>query len=153
MALPSTGLTLEMIRLELGLAAPTSLGACLASAGKVRPGSMSDFAGYSAADTQAPTVPGSFRTGLIGPNAVDLMWAASSDNVGVSGYNIQWKAISASVWSQKTAGPSDTTTAVTGLSASTTYDFRMRAYDAAGNYSAFTATISATTSSNGTLGF
>jgi len=50
MAVPTTQIALEDVRIELGLTAPTSLSACISAAGKTGVWTkLSDFAGYSAA--------------------------------------------------------------------------------------------------------
>ncbi|CAM4294022.1 chitinase [Corallococcus sp. ZKHCc1 1396] len=96
--------------------------------------------GNPPADTQAPTAP----TGLASPSktfdSVSLTWGASSDNVGVTGYE---------VFVNGNAAPGATSSAasvtVTGLSANTTYTFMVKARDAAGNRSAASAALSTTT--------
>lgn len=89
-------------------------------------------------DTTAPSVP----TGLSGTSPsmteVNLTWNASTDNVGVTGYRIYRDGTQVGV----SAG---TTYADTGLTRSTTYAYRVLAYDAAGNASAQTGPISVTT--------
>ncbi|MBD0256054.1 MAG: discoidin domain-containing protein, partial [Cytophagales bacterium] len=92
-------------------------------------------------DTQAPTTP----TGLSSPaktsSSVSLSWSASTDNVGVTGYEVF-------VGTSTTAAATSTTTGatVTGLSAATTYSFTVKARDAAGNRSAASTALSVTTS-------
>ncbi len=90
------------------------------------------------ADTQAPTVPTSLSASNVTVTTADLSWNASNDNVGVTGYNIYQNGSIVS----STAG---TTTTISGLTASTTYLFNVSAYDAAGNESATSSTISITT--------
>jgi chitodextrinase len=89
-------------------------------------------------DTQAPTVP----TNLIGTPAsfsqINLSWTASTDNVGVAGYNIFRDGISI-------ANTTATSFSDTGLVASTMYGYRISAYDAAGNTSAQSSSVSAMT--------
>ena len=91
----------------------------------------------SGPDTEAPTVP----TGLAASNTTqtttDLSWNASTDNVGVTEYEVY------------VGGSLDGTTATTsynvsGLTASTTYTIGVLAKDAAGNASS-QATINVTT--------
>ncbi|WP_275667929.1 discoidin domain-containing protein [Paenibacillus oryzisoli] len=69
---------------------------------------------------------------------IDLSWAASTDNVGVTGYDVFRGA--ALVGSSTTTSFTDT-----GLTASTTYSYTVKAKDAASNVSAASNTISATT--------
>ncbi len=40
-------------------------------------------------DTTAPTVPGSFQNTAVGSSTADFSWVASSDDTGVTGYQIQ----------------------------------------------------------------
>ncbi len=89
-------------------------------------------------DTQAPTVP----TALVASNetktTIDLNWSASTDNVGVTGYDVyQGNNMIASV--------NDTRYQVMGLTAGTDYSFRIKAKDAAGNESGFSNTATAST--------
>ena len=97
--------------------------------------------GTPAGDTQAPSTP----TGLAGTasstTAIDLSWNASTDNVGVTGYKIFRDNIEIeSNWS------STGYTAV-GLTEATSYDFKVRAFDAAGNESSDSNVVSVTTNS------
>ena len=90
------------------------------------------------ADTTAPTAP----TGLNAPSttatSVNLAWNASTDNVGVTGYDVyRGTTLVGSV--------TGTSTTVTGLTASTAYTFTVKARDAAGNISAASAPLSVTT--------
>lgn len=93
-------------------------------------------------DTQVPTVPTSVIVSGTTASSVSLSWTASSDNVGVTGYNVyQGTTLALTV--------TGTTATVTGLAASTTYSFTVVAKDAAGNVSAGSAAVSATTQSGG----
>lgn len=93
------------------------------------------------ADTEAPSAPGNLHVmGTPTSSSVSLMWSPSTDNVGVAGYRIyNGTALVATV--------SGTTTdhVVTGLSANSTYTFTVRAFDAAGNQSAASNSVSAKT--------
>jgi len=89
------------------------------------------------ADTQAPTMPGSFRaTGATG-TSVSLAWDASTDDVAVTEYAVYRGGTQ--VW----VG-SGTSRTVTGLTCGTSYAFAADAADAAGNRSA-RATLTAAT--------
>lgn len=83
---------------------------------------------YAATDTQSPTAPTNFRTTAVTGTTVSLAWNASTDNVGVTGYD---------VYKGKTriATTADTSYTVTGLSPTSKYSFSVRARDAAGNVS------------------
>jgi len=93
-------------------------------------------------DTQAPTNPTNLVASNVTQTTVDLSWTASTDNIAVTGYDVyQGNTILATV-----AG---TTANVTGLTAATAYQFRVRAKDAAGNVSGFSNTVSVTTQGGG----
>jgi len=94
-------------------------------------------------DTQPPTVPTNLAAPSKTATSVNLTWTASTDNVGVTGYDIYRNGV--------LVGTSATTAYVdTGLAASTAYQYRVRARDAAGNTSALCTAITATTQSGST---
>ena len=90
-------------------------------------------------DTTAPTAPSGLAAGAVTSASVALSWTASTDNVAVTGYD---------VYNGTTLAGSVTTTSaiVSGLAASTTYSFTVRARDAAGNVSAASTALSVRTS-------
>ncbi|HEY8934071.1 MAG TPA: RICIN domain-containing protein, partial [Cyclobacteriaceae bacterium] len=89
-------------------------------------------------DTQAPTVPGTPTSSNITNSGVTLSWTASTDNIGVTGYDVlQNGTVVQTV--------TTTTATITGLAASTTYSFTVKAKDAAGNVSAASGVASVTT--------
>ncbi|WP_066584134.1 glycoside hydrolase family 48 protein [Cellulomonas timonensis] len=94
-------------------------------------------------DTTAPTVP----TGLTSPSktstSVSLSWTASSDAVGVAGYDVYRGATLVGT-------ATGTTYTDTGLTASTAYSYTVRAKDAAGNISAPSTALSVTTNAGPT---
>lgn len=90
------------------------------------------------ADVTAPTVPTNLAVTDVMADAVRLTWTPSTDNVGVTGYEIFANGVSKGTF----AGPNSL---VTGLSQLTSYTFTVRARDAAGNWSAQTSGVSATT--------
>jgi chitinase len=92
-------------------------------------------------DTQAPTVPGNLRVTATTSTSVSLAWNASTDNIGVTGYDVFRNAALAGA----TAATSFT---VSGLSANTTYSFTVKAKDAAGNVSPASNTVTATTTND-----
>jgi chitodextrinase len=99
----------------------------------------SNTASVTTPDGQAPTQPPNFRvTGTPTQTSVSLAWDSSTDNVGVTGYNVYVGT-----------GPAiptgmNTSYTATGLSCGTTYGFAVEAFDAAGNTST-QATVSGTT--------
>ncbi|WUJ12222.1 cellulase family glycosylhydrolase [Actinoplanes sp. NBC_00393] len=96
-------------------------------------------------DSTAPSVPGQPTASNVTSSGVTLTWAASTDNVGVTSYDVlRGGTVVATV--------SGTTYNVTGLAASTAYTFSVRARDAAGNVSAASAGRSVTTAAGGGSG-
>ncbi|NAS20593.1 xylosidase [Herbidospora sp. NEAU-GS84] len=89
-------------------------------------------------DTQAPSVPASLVVTNRTATSVTLSWAASTDNVGVASYQVNRGGTAAGT----TAA---TTFTVTGLTPNTAYTFTVAARDAAGNTSAPSGGVSATT--------
>lgn len=89
-------------------------------------------------DAQAPTVPTALNVSGISATSLKLNWTASTDNVGVTEYEIYRDDILI------------TTTAIiscniTGLNPSTTYNFKVTAKDAAGNKSGASDILKVTT--------
>jgi chitodextrinase len=88
------------------------------------------------------TTPPSVPTGLTGTGVsttqVNLSWTTSTDNIGVTGYNVFRNGT-------KVGASSNTSYQDTGLSAGTTYTYTASAYDAAGNTSAQSSGVSVTT--------
>ncbi|SDX46322.1 glycosyl hydrolase [Paenibacillus sp. CF384] len=91
-------------------------------------------------DTQAPTAPASLTSPSQTQTSINLSWSASTDNVGVTGYD---------VYRGSTLAGSTTSTSfsVTGLTAGTAYSFTVKAKDGAGNVSAASNTLNASTAS------
>lgn len=94
--------------------------------------------GAQTPDNQPPTAP----TNLIANNptssTVALSWTASTDNIGVAGYDVYANGV------LKTT-VSGTSTTVQGLASSTAYNFHVIAKDAAGNLSPQSNTATETT--------
>ncbi|MHC3467969.1 cellulase family glycosylhydrolase [Streptomyces sp. 7R007] len=99
------------------------------------------FSGGSA-DTQAPTTPGTPAAAAVTATSVTLGWTASTDNVGVSAYDVVRVA---SGTETRVATATTNTATVSGLTADTAYTFAVYARDAAGNRSARSATVTVTT--------
>jgi chitodextrinase len=100
-------------------------------------------------DTTKPTVPGKpvVVAGSVADTAAGFTWAASTDNVGVTGYRIFRDGVDVGT------SPTASFTA-TGLAPSTLYKFQVAAFDAAGNQSAKSTGLKLTTtaaSSGGAL--
>ncbi len=105
--------------------------------------------GGGGGDTQAPTIPANLSAQAVSSSQINLSWTASTDNIGVTGYRIYRCAGSSCTPSTQIATSTTNSYSNTGLSASTTYTYRVSAYDAAGNVSSPSASASATTSSSG----
>jgi len=89
-------------------------------------------------DTIAPTIPASLISTGINSNSVSLQWNGSTDNVGVTEYDVFVNGALNMV--------TNTTSAiVSNLSPSTTYTFTVKAKDAHGNLSGASNAISVTT--------
>ena len=97
------------------------------------------------ADTTAPSAPGNLQASAVSATEISLTWAASTDNVGVTGYRLErCTGANCSNYSQ-IATPSGTSYSSSGLSANTTYRYRVQATDAAGNLSGYSGVTSAAT--------
>jgi hypothetical protein len=100
--------------------------------------------GTPAPDTTAPTAPTGLKA-TAGRTQVSLSWSRASDNVGVARYQVWRSKSSASGFSQ--VGTTTGETFANGsLARRTTYWFKVRAVDAAGNVGQFSALASARTS-------
>ena len=92
----------------------------------------------TAVDNVAPTVPTGLVADAITGTTVTLIWNPSTDNVGVTAYEVFRGTIS--------QGTTDATSMViNGLTLGTTYSLKVRARDAKGNWSAQSAALSVTT--------
>ena len=80
-------------------------------------------------DTAAPSVPQSLSAMAVSDDQIDLTWDASTDNVGVTGYNIYRDNLL--IDTSPTNAYSDT-----GLVSATEYEYEVSAFDAAANESA-----------------
>jgi chitodextrinase len=103
----------------------------------------------AASDTTPPTTPTNLTATAASSTQINLAWTASTDNVGVTGYQIQRCQAAgcsnfAQVGTSTTASFNDTS-----LTASTSYSYRVSAKDAANNVSAFSNTATATTQASG----
>ncbi|MER5866315.1 glycoside hydrolase family 6 protein [Kitasatospora sp. NPDC002040] len=95
--------------------------------------------GGGTSDTTAPSVPSGLVASSVTASGLTLGWTASTDNVGVTGYQVFRNGVQ--------VGTSATTSyADSGLTAATAYSYTVKARDAAGNVSAASAALSVTTS-------
>ncbi len=84
-------------------------------------------------DTVVPTKPGAFKA-VAGLKKVTLSWTASTDNVGVAGYEV-WRGTT------RLSTTTGLTFTNTGLNTGSSYSYKVRAYDAKGLFSPYTAVI------------
>ncbi|WP_412029153.1 glycosyl hydrolase [Deinococcus yunweiensis] len=97
-----------------------------------------------ATDTTAPSVPAGLTSGSKTSSSVSLSWNGSTDNCGVSKYEVY-------VNGALNISPTGTSATVSGLAANTAYTFKVRAVDAKNNASAFTGDLSVTTATGATV--
>ena len=95
--------------------------------------------GGSTADTSAPTTPSNLTVSNVTETTATISWSASSDNVGVTAYNVYRSGV-------LLGSVTGTSANLTGLSAGTTYSYDVSAVDAAGNESSLNAVTFTTTS-------
>jgi endoglucanase len=103
--------------------------------------------GGGGGDVTAPSVPGQPAATNVTATGATLTWTASTDNVGVTSYDVLRATGNGAA--SVVATVSGTMYAATALAASTTYTFSVRARDAAGNVSAASAGRTVTTSAGG----
>lgn len=96
------------------------------------------------ADTQAPSAPSNLAATASGTQ-ISLSWTAATDNTAVTGYRVERCEGAACVNFAQIAAPGATSHADSGLAASTTYRYRVRAADLGGNLSGYSNIASATT--------
>ena len=94
--------------------------------------------GTGGGDTTAPSAPTNLTASGTTAVATNLSWTASTDNVAVTGYDVYSGAT-------LLGNTASTSAAITGLTASTTYTFSVKAKDAAGNTSASSNVLSVKT--------
>ena len=90
------------------------------------------------ADTSSPSVPTGVAATAVSGTQVNLSWSASTDNVGVTGYKVFRNGT-------QVGTATNTSYQDTGLSGGSTYGYTVAAYDAAGNTSAPSSSVSVTT--------
>jgi hypothetical protein len=84
-------------------------------------------------DTTPPTAPTNLVATAASPAQINLSWTASTDNVGVTGYKVERCQGAGCANLAQIATPTATTFNDSGLPGSTSYSYRVRATDAAGN--------------------
>lgn len=81
-------------------------------------------------DKEVPSTPGTITVSNITANSADVSWVKSTDNVGVTGYEVY-------LGSTKVKDATTNSASLTGLDANTEYTIKVRAYDEAGNFSEY----------------
>ena len=103
-----------------------------------------------APDTTPPTAPGTPVPTVISGSQINLTWPAATDTVGVTGYFVEHCAGVGCTTFTQVGAPATASYSDTGLGANTSYTFRVRATDAAGNLGPYSGTASATTTAAAT---
>ncbi|MBO0867717.1 MAG: DUF4434 domain-containing protein [Micromonosporaceae bacterium] len=91
-------------------------------------------------ESTAPTTPGPPSANAVDSQTVSLSWTASTDAVGVAGYDIYRNGQLVAATNGTGTGFTDTQ-----LDASTSYTYTVKAFDGAGNTSSASSSASATT--------
>ena len=92
----------------------------------------------SSGDSTAPTAPSGLSATAVSSSQVDLRWTASTDAVGVAGYDVfRGGTLVTTV--------SGTSASDTGLTPNTSYTYTVKARDAAGNVSPASTAATTTT--------
>lgn len=103
--------------------------------------SATDPCAAAVPDTEAPTAPAGVKADVTDTSVV-LSWNASTDNTGVTGYQV---TRTGGTQSTVVADTTSTVRTDTGLDAHTVYTYVVRSRDAAGNVSAAGAAVTVTT--------
>lgn len=134
----SNGTSVGITTLQAGTTYTVAVRARDARANWSAPSATIQVTTESSSDIESPTVPTGLVASDVTHESITLVWDASTDNVGVTLYEV------------RRGGVSQGTTAAlsmvqVGLTPETFYDFQVRARDAAGNWSDWSATTSVTT--------
>src|SRR5262245_61139506 len=108
------------------------------AAGNQTVSANSTFITAAGADTVAPSMPTGLTASPISTTQINLIWNASTDNVGVTGYQVFRGGV-------QIATTATTSYSNTGLTPGTAYQYAVKAFDAADNKSALSATVNAAT--------
>ena len=91
----------------------------------------------TAIDTTAPTAPSALTATGLSSTQINLSWTAATDNVGVTGYQVERCQGAGCTIFVQIAAPTGTTFGDTGLTVGSSYSYRVRATDAASNLSGY----------------
>lgn len=96
-------------------------------------------------DTKAPTIPTNLKATVVSPYAIDLLWTASTDAVGVAYYQV-YRCKGASCTPNIQVGTATVPVySDSGLLPGSPYRYRVRAADASSNVSGYSKVATATT--------
>ena len=109
----------------------------------IRAGTAALVNGTPAPDTTAPSAPTGLKA-VAGRTQVSLSWARATDNVGVARYQV-WRSKSSTTGYSQVGTTTDLRFTSGSLARRTTYYFKVRAVDAAGNVGPFGTRASART--------
>ena len=115
-----------------------------------KPGYITISTAGGPVDTIAPTAPGALSATTKSESRIDLAWAAATDNVAVTGYLVERCTGTSCTNFAEIASSTSTTFSNMGLTSGTTYRYRIRAVDAAGNRGPYSSVGSAITQSGAT---
>ena len=93
---------------------------------------------YTSSDNEAPTTPTNVTLNNISLNAITVSWTASTDNIGVTGYNVYLDGI-------LTTQTTNTSATITDLNTNTTYSFTVVAKDLINNRSTASSAVNGST--------
>ncbi|BAV33068.1 hypothetical protein SCL_0748 [Sulfuricaulis limicola] len=116
-----------------------SLAACQGGGGSDGGSSSDSAASAPTPDTRPPSVPTGLTVLIVSSIAFNVTWQPATDDVGVMGYRLYRNGV-------EIAAPTTAPYQDTNLVSGTTYRYAVAAFDAAGNVSARSAEIAATTS-------
>jgi subtilisin family serine protease len=102
-------------------------------------------------DTTPPSTVSGLSATAAGTSSISLSWSAATDTggSGLAGYKIERCSGSTCTNYAQIATTTSTSYSNTGLAEATTYRYRVRAYDAAGNNGSYSSVASASTESSG----
>src|SRR5262249_21366785 len=102
-------------------------------------------AGSGGGDTTPPTAPGTLSATAASSSQINVSWGAATDNIAVTAYLLERCQGAGCSSFAEIASVTGTTFADSGLTASTSYSYRVRATDAANNLGAYSNTAGAMT--------
>jgi glucose/arabinose dehydrogenase len=108
------------------------------AAGNEKLGTNTTLTTLAGPDTTPPSVPAGLAGTVLSSTQINLSWNASTDNVGVTGYNLFRDGI-------QIASQAGRTFSDTGRTPNTTYAYQVAARDAAGNVSTLSGVVNVAT--------